>query len=177
MIKTAISRIQPIRFNTSPSQIIRNGVPPIYRRAKSPALDQCPQKRGVCVKLFTVKPKKPNSAQRKVARVKLSNKKVVLAYIPGEGHTLQEHSVVLIRGGRVPDCPGIRYKIVRGALDCQGVVGRKTSRSKVIRRTHSLRNSMEQRNLQRNRIHVCFCFFNFVTDHFSKRSHNLCFFL
>jgi small subunit ribosomal protein S12 len=129
-----INLFNPVRFTTSPSQIIRNGVPPIIRRAKASALDQCPQKRGVCLKLFTVKPKKPNSAQRKVARIRLSNKKVVLAYIPGEGHSLQEHSVVLIRGGRVPDCPGIRYKIVRGALDCQGVVGRKTSRSKVIRK-------------------------------------------
>lgn len=84
----------------------------------------------MCIKIFTVQPKKPNSAQRPVARVKLSSGKTVIAYVPGEGHNLQEHSVVLVRGGRVSDCPGVRYKVIRGALDCQGVVGRKTSRSK-----------------------------------------------
>ncbi|KAI8904366.1 hypothetical protein EDD86DRAFT_242230 [Gorgonomyces haynaldii] len=98
--------------------------------SQSPALEGNPQKRGVCIKLFARKPKKPNSAQRQCARVRLSTGKVVLAYIPGEGHNLQEHSVVLVRGGRVSDCPGVRYKIVRGALDCQGVIGRQTSRSK-----------------------------------------------
>ncbi|KAJ3016983.1 hypothetical protein HKX48_003776 [Thoreauomyces humboldtii] len=96
----------------------------------SPALDGCPQRRGVCLKVFTVKPRKPNSAQRKVCRVRLTTGKVVVAYIPGEGHNLQEHSVVLVRGGRVSDCPGVKYKVVRGALDCQGVVNRNKSRSK-----------------------------------------------
>ena len=111
------------------SQIIRNGLQPIIRKPKAPALEGAPQKRGVCLKVFTVKPKKPNSAQRKVCRVRLSNGRVVLAYIPGEGHNLQEHSVVLLRGGTVKDCPGIRYKVVRGSLDCQGVIGRANSRS------------------------------------------------
>ncbi|KAI9094718.1 ribosomal protein S12/S23-domain-containing protein [Phlyctochytrium arcticum] len=99
-------------------------------KSASPALAGCPQRRGVCLKIFTVKPKKPNSAQRKVCRVRLTSGKVVIAYIPGEGHNLQEHSVVLVRGGRVSDCPGVRYKVVRGALDCQGVVNRTKSRSK-----------------------------------------------
>ncbi|KAJ1733072.1 hypothetical protein LPJ61_001741 [Coemansia biformis] len=98
--------------------------------SKSPALDKCPQRKGVCVKVYTTKPKKPNSAVRKVARVRLTNGKTVIAYIPGEGHNLQEHSVVLLRGGRVPDLPGVLYHIVRGALDLQGVQGRMTARSK-----------------------------------------------
>ncbi|KAJ2781890.1 hypothetical protein H4R18_002596 [Coemansia javaensis] len=98
--------------------------------SKAPALDRCPQRKGVCVKVYTTKPKKPNSAVRKVARVRLTNGKTVIAYIPGEGHNLQEHSVVLLRGGRVPDLPGVLYHIVRGALDLQGVQGRMSARSK-----------------------------------------------
>ncbi|KAJ3035341.1 30S ribosomal protein S12 [Rhizophlyctis rosea] len=103
---------------------------PVKNTSKSPKLEGCPQRKGVCLKVFTMKPKKPNSAQRPVARVKLSNGFVILAHIPGEGHNLQEHSVVLVRGGRLKDVPGVKYKIVRGKLDCQGVVGRMTSRSK-----------------------------------------------
>ena len=99
-------------------------------RNKVPALEQSPQKRGVCLKVYTTTPKKPNSALRKVARVRLSNGHEVISYIPGEGHNLQEHSVVLIRGGRVRDLPGVRYHIVRGALDTSGVEGRKRGRSK-----------------------------------------------
>ncbi|CAO3587798.1 unnamed protein product [Absidia cylindrospora] len=98
--------------------------------SKTPALENCYQRKGVCNKVYTTKPKKPNSAVRKVARVKLTNGRVVTAYIPGEGHNLQEHSVVLVRGGRVPDLPGVRYHLVRGALDLQGVATRTTSRSK-----------------------------------------------
>lgn len=112
------------------NQVIRNPRVTPPKKSKSPALDKCPQKRGVCLRVYTKAPKKPNSAVRKVTKVRLSNGKEVIAYIPGEGHTLQEHSVVLVRGGRVPDLPGVRYKLVRGALDFQGVVGRKTSRSK-----------------------------------------------
>ncbi|KAI7904290.1 ribosomal protein S12/S23-domain-containing protein [Cokeromyces recurvatus] len=100
------------------------------KQSKAPALEECYQRKGVCNKVYTTKPKKPNSAVRKVARVKLTNGKVVTAYIPGEGHNLQEHSVVLVRGGRVPDLPGVRYHLVRGALDLQGVATRTTSRSK-----------------------------------------------
>lgn len=99
-------------------------------KQKSPALEGCPQKKGVCLRVYTMKPKKPNSAQRKVAKVKLSNGYEVLAYIPGEGHNLQEHSIVLVRGGRTPDCPGVKYHCVRGKYDLQGVVNRHTSRSK-----------------------------------------------
>ena len=99
-------------------------------RTKSPALDSCPQKRGVCVRVFTSTPKKPNSALRKVARVRLTNGIEVTTYIPGVGHNLQEHSIVLIRGGRVKDLPGVRYHVVRGTLDSMGVEGRKQSRSK-----------------------------------------------
>jgi len=99
-------------------------------KSKSPALMSCPQRRGVCTRVYTTTPKKPNSALRKVARVKLTNGKEVNAYIPGEGHNLQEHSIVLIRGGRVKDLPGVRYHIVRGALDTAGVNDRKQSRSK-----------------------------------------------
>ncbi len=95
-----------------------------------PALSKCPQKRGVCIKVYTTTPKKPNSALRKVCRVRLTNNFEVTAYIPGEGHNLQEHSVVLIRGGRVKDLPGVRYHVVRGSLDCAGVKNRKRSRSK-----------------------------------------------
>ena len=99
-------------------------------KSKAPALDACPQRRGVCVRVYTTTPKKPNSAMRKVARVKLTNQKEVNAYIPGEGHNLQEHSIVLVRGGRVKDLPGVRYHLVRGALDSAGVDGRRQRRSK-----------------------------------------------
>ncbi len=98
--------------------------------SKSPVLDQCPQKRGVCLQVKTMTPKKPNSALRKITRVRLSNGKEVTVYIPGEGHSLQEHSIVLVRGGRVRDLPGVRYQVVRGALDTLGVEGRKQSRSR-----------------------------------------------
>ncbi len=99
-------------------------------KKKAPALEACPQKRGVCTRVYTTTPKKPNSALRKVARIRLSNGEEVTAYIPGEGHNLQEHSIVLIRGGRVKDLPGVRYHIIRGTLDTQGVQNRKQGRSK-----------------------------------------------
>ena len=111
-------------------QLVRKGRNEIVEKSKSPALDSCPQRRGVCVRVYTTTPKKPNSAMRKVARVRLSNGKEVNAYIPGEGHKLQEHSIVLVRGGRVKDLPGVRYHLVRGALDASGVEGRLQSRSK-----------------------------------------------
>ncbi|MFA5712624.1 MAG: 30S ribosomal protein S12 [Bacteroidales bacterium] len=110
-------------------QLVRKGRRVIEEQSKSRALDSCPQRRGVCVRVYTTTPKKPNSAMRKVARVRLTNQKEVNAYIPGEGHNLQEHSIVLVRGGRVKDLPGVRYHIVRGALDTAGVDGRKRSRS------------------------------------------------
>ena len=112
------------------NQLVRKGREKIVKRNKVPALDACPQKRGVCTRVYTTTPKKPNSALRKVARVRLSNGFEVTAYIPGEGHNLQEHSVVLIRGGRVKDLPGVRYHILRGNLDTQGVTTRKQQRSK-----------------------------------------------
>ena len=112
------------------NQLVRFGREKVITKSKSSALKACPQMRGVCTRVFTVTPKKPNSALRKVARVKLSNGVEVTAYIPGEGHNLQEHSMVLIRGGRVKDLPGCKYHIVRGALDAAGVEGRKQSRSK-----------------------------------------------
>ena len=111
------------------NQLVRKGREKIAKRNKVPALDACPQKRGVCIRVYTTTPKKPNSALRKVARVKLTNGQEVSAYIPGEGHNLQEHSVVLIRGGRVKDLPGVRYHILRGTLDTQGVEARKQRRS------------------------------------------------
>jgi len=111
-------------------QMIRLGRDVKAVKSKSPSLDACPQRRGVCTRVYTTTPKKPNSALRKVARVRLSNKKEVNAYISGEGHNLQEHSVVLVRGGRVKDLPGVRYHIVRGALDTAGVNDRKQARSK-----------------------------------------------
>ena len=111
------------------NQLVRKGREKIIKRNKVPALEACPQKRGVCVRVYTTTPKKPNSALRKVARVKLTNGHEVSAYIPGEGHNLQEHSVVLIRGGRVKDLPGVRYHILRGTLDTQGVEARKQRRS------------------------------------------------
>ncbi len=112
------------------NQLIRNARKKVAKKTSSPALKGSPQKRGVCVRVYTTTPKKPNSALRKVARVKLTNGMEVTTYIPGEGHNLQEHSVVLIRGGRVKDLPGVRYHIIRGSLDCVGVNGRKQSRSK-----------------------------------------------
>lgn len=112
------------------NQLIRKPRCPQAERNKVPALQACPQRRGVCTRVTTTTPKKPNSALRKVARVRLTNGYEVTAYIPGEGHNLQEHSVVLIRGGRVKDLPGVRYHIVRGSLDTQGVKNRKQSRSK-----------------------------------------------
>ena len=111
------------------NQLVRKGREKINKRNKVPALDSCPQKRGVCTRVYTTTPKKPNSALRKVARVRLSNGHEVTSYIPGEGHNLQEHSVVLIRGGRVKDLPGVRYHILRGNLDTQGVANRKKRRS------------------------------------------------
>lgn len=112
------------------NQLVRQ--PRVHKSEKSkvPALQACPQRRGVCTRVYTTTPKKPNSALRKVARVRLTSGYEVTAYIPGEGHNLQEHSVVLIRGGRVKDLPGVRYHIIRGALDCAGVEGRRKSRSK-----------------------------------------------
>ncbi len=112
------------------SQLVRHGRKTKLYKSKSPALEECPQRRGVCVRVFTRTPKKPNSALRKVARVRLSNGREVTAYIPGEGHNLQEHSIVLVRGGRVKDLPGVKYHIVRGALDAAGVEGRRQARSK-----------------------------------------------
>ena len=111
------------------NQLVRKGRSIVKKRNKVPALDKSPQKRGVCTRVYTTTPKKPNSALRKVARVKLTNGQEVSAYIPGEGHNLQEHSVVLIRGGRVKDLPGVRYHILRGTLDTQGVSARKQRRS------------------------------------------------
>ena len=111
------------------NQLIRSPRKPRVKRNKAPALQACPQKRGVCTRVYTTTPKKPNSALRKVARVRLTNSAEVLSYIPGEGHNLQEHSVVLIRGGRVKDLPGVRYHIIRGTLDTQGVSTRRQSRS------------------------------------------------
>tara|TARA_B100000900_G_scaffold200777_1_gene170237 strand:+ start:2345 stop:2716 length:372 start_codon:yes stop_codon:yes gene_type:complete len=111
------------------NQLVRKGRSRVNKRNKVPALDKSPQKRGVCTRVYTTTPKKPNSALRKVARVKLTNGQEVSAYIPGEGHNLQEHSVVLIRGGRVKDLPGVRYHILRGTLDTQGVSTRKQRRS------------------------------------------------
>jgi len=112
------------------NQLVRKGRKVIVTKSKSRALDACPQKRGVCTRVYTTTPKKPNSALRKVARVRLTNGIEVTAYIPGEGHNLQEHSIVLIRGGRVKDLPGVRYHIIRGTLDTSGVDERKKGRSK-----------------------------------------------
>lgn len=112
------------------NQLVRYGREPRVYKSKAPALGECPQRRGVCTRVYTTTPKKPNSALRKVARVRLSNGIEVTAYIPGEGHNLQEHSIVLVRGGRVKDLPGVRYHIIRGALDTAGVTNRKKGRSK-----------------------------------------------
>ena len=111
-------------------QLVRKGREKILNRTASPALKQSPQKRGVCTRVYTTTPKKPNSALRKIARVRLSNKMEVTAYIPGEGHNLQEHSIVLIRGGRVKDVPGVRYHIIRGTPDTQAVNGNKQTKNK-----------------------------------------------
>ena len=110
-------------------QLVRKGRMALEDKSKSPALDNCPQRRGVCVRVYTTTPKKPNSAMRKVARVRLTNSKEVNSYIPGEGHNLQEHSIVLVRGGRVKDLPGVKYHIIRGVLDTKGVESRKQGRS------------------------------------------------
>lgn len=110
-------------------QLVRKGRNKVEVKSKSRALDSCPQRRGVCTRVYTTTPKKPNSAMRKVAKVRLTNQQEVIAYIPGEGHNLQEHSIVLVRGGRVKDLPGVRYHIIRGALDTAGVEGRKQGRS------------------------------------------------
>ncbi len=112
------------------NQLVRQGRKQMSAKGKSPALTSCPQRRGVCVRVYTTTPKKPNSALRKVARVRMTNGFEVTAYIPGVGHNLQEHSIVLVRGGRVKDLPGVRYHIVRGALDAAGVANRKQGRSK-----------------------------------------------
>jgi small subunit ribosomal protein S12 len=111
-------------------QLVRKGRVKSTRKSKSGDLEQCPQRRGVCIRVYTTTPKKPNSALRKVAKVRMTNGEEVIAYIPGEGHNLQEHSIVLVRGGRVKDLPGVRYHIVRGALDTAGVENRKQRRSK-----------------------------------------------
>jgi small subunit ribosomal protein S12 len=123
-------RVEKKRTMPTISQLIRKPRAPVQSRNKTPALQQCPQKRGVCTRVYTTTPKKPNSALRKVAKVRLTNGFEVIGYIPGEGHNLQEHSVVMIRGGRVKDLPGVRYHILRGVLDTQGVKDRKQRRSK-----------------------------------------------
>ncbi|HEX30006.1 TPA: 30S ribosomal protein S12 [Candidatus Poribacteria bacterium] len=112
------------------NQLVRKGRKKVKEKSKSPALEGCPQRRGVCLQVRTMTPKKPNSALRKVARVRLTNGREVLAYIPGIDHNLQEHSIVLVRGGRVKDLPNVRYHIIRGTLDCAGVEGRRQGRSK-----------------------------------------------
>lgn len=120
------------KFSSVPTlnQLIKQPRHLIQSKQKTPALQKCPQKKGVCLRVYTKKPKKPNSAIRKIAKVRLTNAMEVIAYIPGEGHNLQEHSVVLVRGGRVKDLPGVKYKIIRGTLDLQGIPSRKQSRSK-----------------------------------------------
>ena len=111
-------------------QLVRQGRTKIKKKSKSLSLDSCPQRRGVCTRVYTTTPKKPNSALRKVAKVRLTSGYEVISYIPGEGHNLQEHSIVLVRGGRVKDLPGVKYHVIRGALDTAGVKGRSVSRSK-----------------------------------------------
>jgi small subunit ribosomal protein S12 len=112
------------------NQLVRRKRKDAKKKSKAPVLDRCPQRRGVCLQVKTMTPKKPNSALRKIARVRLSNNKEVTVYVPGEGHNLQEHSIVLVRGGRVRDLPGVRYQVVRGALDTLGVDGRRQARSR-----------------------------------------------
>jgi small subunit ribosomal protein S12 len=125
------------------NQLVRKGRAAKKLKSKSPALDRCPQKRGVCTRVFTTTPKKPNSAMRKVARVRLTNNIEVTGYIPGVGHNLQEHSIVLIRGGRVKDLPGVRYHVIRGSLDCEGVQSRMKGRSKYGSRRPKQKKSAE----------------------------------
>ena len=125
----AVEKIEGYRLMPTINQLIRKSRKPQEKRDKVPALQECPQKRGVCTRVYTTTPKKPNSALRKVARVRLTNGFEVTSYIPGEGHNLQEHSVVMIRGGRVKDLPGVRYHIIRGTLDTQGIAKRKQGRS------------------------------------------------
>ena len=130
-------------------QLVRKGRLKPSFNSKAPALDACPQRRGVCVRVYTTTPKKPNSAMRKVARVRLTNGKEVNAYIPGEGHNLQEHSIVLVRGGRVKDLPGVRYHLVRGAMDAAGVDGRKQRQEAEGRRTRQEVNATTTKTQQR----------------------------
>ena len=134
MKKTYLCALKYIKFKDKNmptiQQLVRKGRKAITSKSKSPALDSCPQRRGVCTRVYTTTPKKPNSAMRKVARVRLTNQKEVNAYIPGEGHNLQEHSIVMVRGGRVKDLPGVRYHIIRGTLDTAGVANRGQQRSK-----------------------------------------------
>jgi len=128
------------------SQLVRKGRKVTVDKSKSPALDNCPQRRGVCVRVYTTTPKKPNSAMRKVARVRLTNQKEVNSYIPGEGHNLQEHSIVLVRGGRVKDLPGVRYHIVRGTLDTAGVANRTNAAQSMELNVRRLRSKLNRRN-------------------------------
>ena len=134
MKKTYLCALKYIKFKDKNmptiQQLVRKGRKTITSKSKAPALDSCPQRRGVCTRVYTTTPKKPNSALRKVARVRLTNQKEVNAYIPGEGHNLQEHSIVMVRGGRVKDLPGVRYHIIRGTLDTAGVANRGQQRSK-----------------------------------------------
>ena len=131
------------------SQLVRKGRTSSTKKSKSVALNKSPQKRGVCTRVYTTTPKKPNSAMRKVARVRLTNGKEVNAYIPGEGHNLQEHSIVLVRGGRVKDLPGVRYHIVRGALDTAGVEGRLQRRSKYGGKNQKNKSLNEKETVQK----------------------------
>jgi small subunit ribosomal protein S12 len=128
--KAGIEQQDDTKLMPTINQLIRHGRTPQRVRETAPAMEECPQKRGVCTRVYTTTPKKPNSALRKVAKIRLTNGFEVIGYIPGEGHNLQEHSVVLIRGGRVKDLPGVRYHVLRGVLDTQGVKNRKQSRSK-----------------------------------------------
>ena len=128
--KLMMARMLLNDLNVDRIELVRKGRKTITSKSKSPALDSCPQRRGVCTRVYTTTPKKPNSAMRKVARVRLTNQKEVNAYIPGEGHNLQEHSIVMVRGGRVKDLPGVRYHIIRGTLDTAGVANRGQQRSK-----------------------------------------------
>ena len=135
-------------------QLVRKGRKVLVDKSKSPALDNCPQRRGVCVRVYTTTPKKPNSAMRKVARVRLTNTKEVNSYIPGEGHNLQEHSIVLVRGGRVKDLPGVRYHIVRGTLDTAGVANR--TQRRLIDFIPNISNASEPKSLKITQIDIIF---------------------
>lgn len=126
-------------------QLIKNKRINSPKLTKTPALKSCPQRRGICLRVYTTTPKKPNSAMRKVARIKVTSNFEITAYIPGEGHNLQEHSIVLIRGGRVKDLPGVRYKIIRGALDCMAVKNRKQSRSKYGTKKKSISTPLKKK--------------------------------